>query len=192
MRGSQGAIGTPAGACKDKQQKKSFLRCDLGFLFLLLEFYAQTNLQWRCQDRRPSPCLNQCKRCARICHRVQTSLGLKLKGLRIQPKLHLWTPSLIVQMQGCHLVEMLRGIRKRTRDKGHLRALPNHHSHFLHCECTIVPPSPREKRGTTPTSRFPMTCLGLPSTNTVPRTLANDCKDLQFLDQRRFVLEPWQ
>ena len=40
MRGSQGAIGTPAGATKDKQQKKSFLRCYLGFLFLLLEFYA--------------------------------------------------------------------------------------------------------------------------------------------------------
>ena len=37
MRGSQGAIGTLAGAHKDKQQKKSFLRCDLGFLFLLLE-----------------------------------------------------------------------------------------------------------------------------------------------------------
>ena len=39
MRDSQGAIGTPARAHKDKQQKKSFLRCDLGFLFLLLEFY---------------------------------------------------------------------------------------------------------------------------------------------------------
>ena len=45
MRGSQGAIGTPAGARKDKQQKKSFLRTNLGFLFLILEFYAQMNHQ---------------------------------------------------------------------------------------------------------------------------------------------------
>ena len=37
MRGSHGATGTRAGAHEDRKEEKTFLRCDLGFLFLLLE-----------------------------------------------------------------------------------------------------------------------------------------------------------
>ena len=40
MRGSLGATGTLAGARKDRKEEKSFLKCDLGFPFLLLEFYV--------------------------------------------------------------------------------------------------------------------------------------------------------
>src|SRR6185312_1927213 len=70
MRGSLGATGTRVGARKDRKEEKSFLKCDLGFPFLLLEFYVQTILQRRYRDRRISPCLNPSKRCARIHHRV--------------------------------------------------------------------------------------------------------------------------
>ena len=45
MRGSHGATGTRARARKDRKEEKNFLKCDLGFLFLLLEFYVQTILQ---------------------------------------------------------------------------------------------------------------------------------------------------
>ena len=44
MRGSHGATGTRAGAHEDRKEEKTFLRCDLGFLFLLLEIGVQTNL----------------------------------------------------------------------------------------------------------------------------------------------------
>ena len=142
MRGSHGATGTRAGAHNDRKEEKIFLRCDLGFPFLLLEFYVHTILQRRYRDRRMSPCLNPSKRCARIHHRVQTSLGMKLKGMRISPMLHLWTPSLIVQMQGFHFKERLHGMKKRTRGRSHLKALPNLGSYPSRCECTIVPPSP--------------------------------------------------
>ena len=37
MRGSHGAAGTHAGARKVRKEEKIFLRCDLGFPFLLLE-----------------------------------------------------------------------------------------------------------------------------------------------------------
>ena len=37
MRGSHGATGTRAGTNEDRKEEKTFLRCDLGFLFLLLE-----------------------------------------------------------------------------------------------------------------------------------------------------------
>ena len=68
--GSHGATGTRAGVHNDRKEEKTFLRCDLGFLFLLLEIGVQTNLQRRYRDRRLSPCLNPCKRCARIHLRV--------------------------------------------------------------------------------------------------------------------------
>ena len=45
MRGSHGATGTHAGAHKDRKEEKTFLRCNLEFLFLLLEIGVQTNLQ---------------------------------------------------------------------------------------------------------------------------------------------------
>ena len=44
MRGSHDAIGTRVGARKDRKEEKTLLRCDLGFLFLLLEIGVQTNL----------------------------------------------------------------------------------------------------------------------------------------------------
>ena len=37
MRGSHGAAGTRAEVRKDWKEEKTFLRCDLGFLFLMLE-----------------------------------------------------------------------------------------------------------------------------------------------------------
>ena len=37
MRGSHGAAGTHAGACKDREEEKSFIEFDLGFPFLLFE-----------------------------------------------------------------------------------------------------------------------------------------------------------
>ena len=104
----------------------------------------------------------------------------------------LCSPSLIVQMQGFHFEGRLHGIKKRTRGRSHLEALPNLGSYPSRCECTIVPPSPWERKGTISTSGFLVTCLVLPSTNTVPRMLENDGRDLRFLVQRRFVPEPWQ
>jgi hypothetical protein len=50
----------------------------------------------------------------------------------------------------------------------------------------------RERRETISTSRFPMSCLGLPNRNTIPQTIANGCEDLYFLTQRRVFCEPWQ
>jgi hypothetical protein len=71
------------------------------------------------------------------------------------------------------------------------RSFSNHHCRSSRCMCTIVSPSWWESAETTSSSMLPVSCLGLPSTNTVPQKLANDGKCLHFWPQRRVDPEPW-
>jgi hypothetical protein len=77
---------------------------------------------------------------------------------------------------GIHIVSTLSVQKGIASDKSHLVVLPNC-LHSLSCGCTIAPLYLRERKGTTSTSKIPVSYLGLSSTNIVLRTPSNDHGD---------------